>query len=215
MVVDLSHTPALEEAGSVVSHHHRKRGRHDRSGRHQGRRIYNSPSYQRILGYTPSELAKTLVFEQIHPDDRFKVLEAGREARATGVGKSLQYRLRHKNERGEVEKLVVNNRDVTQRVEAEEKLAHNTLHDALTDLPNRRLFLDRLDRCLAQAQRDSNFHYAVLLMDLDGFKALNDSLGSAGGDQLLIETGNPSFASSLTNSSALRRCCAGNIRRKA
>lgn len=99
----------------------------------KGRRLHNSPSYERMLGYTPRELAQTPVFEQIHPHDRFRVLEASREARAIGVGKSLQYRSRHKNgswrilestasaiknERGEVEKLVIVNRDVTERVAA-------------------------------------------------------------------------------------------------
>jgi PAS domain S-box-containing protein len=63
----------------------------------KGRRLYNSPAYQRVLGYSAPELAQTSVFEQIHPDDRFKLLEAAREASASGVGKSLQYRLRHKN----------------------------------------------------------------------------------------------------------------------
>jgi diguanylate cyclase (GGDEF)-like protein len=92
-----------------------------------------------------------------------------------------------KNVRGEVEKLVIVNRDVTQRVEAEEKLAHHALHDGLTELPNRRLFLDRLQRCHAHTRRDPDFHYAILLADIDGFKALNHSLGSAAGDQLLIE----------------------------
>jgi diguanylate cyclase (GGDEF)-like protein/PAS domain S-box-containing protein len=170
----------------------------------KGRRLYNSPSYERVLGYSARELAQTSGFEQIHPDDRFKVLEASREARATGAGKSLQYRLRHKdgtwrilestastikNDHGEVEKLVIVNRDVTQRVDAKEKLAHNALHDALTDLPNRRLFLDRLQRCHAQTRRDPGFHYTALLADIDGFKALNHSLGSAAGDQFLIEIG--------------------------
>jgi diguanylate cyclase (GGDEF)-like protein len=78
---------------------------------------------------------------------------------------------------------------VTERVSAEEKLAHNALHDALTDLPNRRLFLDRLQRCHAQVRRDPGYHCAVMLADIDGFKALNHSLGSSAGDQLLIEIG--------------------------
>ena len=62
----------------------------------KGRRLYNSPSYYRILGYSSRELAQTSSFEPIHPDDRFKVLEASRDARATGVAKSMQ-RLRHRN----------------------------------------------------------------------------------------------------------------------
>jgi diguanylate cyclase (GGDEF)-like protein/PAS domain S-box-containing protein len=170
----------------------------------KGHRLYNSPAYEKILGYSPRDLAETSVFEQIHPDDRFKVHEAAREARTTGVGRSMQYRLRHKtgswrilestastikNNRGEVEKLVIVNRDVTKRVEAEEKLAHNALHDTLTGLPNRRLFLDRLQRCFAQAQRDSHFRYALLLLDLDAFKMLNHTMGPAAGDQVLVETG--------------------------
>jgi PAS domain S-box-containing protein len=63
----------------------------------KGRRLYNSPAYHKVLGYTAAELARTPVFEQIHPEDRSKVLEASRQARATGIGQSLQYRLRHKD----------------------------------------------------------------------------------------------------------------------
>src|SRR6201997_2793174 len=99
----------------------------------KGRRLYNSPAYKRILGYSPSELGQTSSFEQIHPDDRFKVLEAAREARATGVGKKLEYRIRHRdgtwrvveslastvrNQKGEVVKLVIVNRDITERKRA-------------------------------------------------------------------------------------------------
>jgi diguanylate cyclase (GGDEF)-like protein/PAS domain S-box-containing protein len=168
----------------------------------KGCRLYNSPSYSKVLGYSPAELAETPVFEQIHPEDRFKVLEAAREARVTGVGKSLEYRLRHKNgswrilestastirnDKGEVEKLVIVNRDITERKHAEEQLAHNALHDAMTGLPNRRLFLDRLQRCFAEAQRDPRFRYAVLFLDLDGFKVFNDTMGTAVGDQVIIE----------------------------
>jgi PAS domain S-box-containing protein len=63
----------------------------------KGRRLYNSPAYKWILGYSPGELSETSAFEQIHPDDRYKVLEAAREARSTGVGKRMEYRIKHKN----------------------------------------------------------------------------------------------------------------------
>src|SRR5271167_3668526 len=65
----------------------------------KGHRLYNSPAYKRILGYSAAELGETSAFEQIHPDDRLNVLEAGREARSSGngIGKKLEYRIRHKD----------------------------------------------------------------------------------------------------------------------
>jgi PAS domain S-box-containing protein len=62
-----------------------------------GKRIYNSLSYQRVLGYSPEELQASSAFEQIHPDDRERVKKAADEARLSGIGKTLEYRLRHKN----------------------------------------------------------------------------------------------------------------------
>jgi diguanylate cyclase (GGDEF)-like protein/PAS domain S-box-containing protein len=170
----------------------------------KGHRLYNSPAYKRILGYSGAELGETSAFEQIHPDDRFKVLEAAREARASGIGKKLEYRIRHKDgtwrvlesiastirdEKGDVAKLVIVNRDVTERKRAEEQLEHNSFHDALTGLPNRRLFLDRLQHLFDRAQRDPARQYAVLFVDLDAFKVFNDTMGPAVGDQVLIEIG--------------------------
>jgi len=167
-------------------------------------RHYNSPAYKRVLGYSPAELAETTSFEQIHTDDRLKVLEAAREARETGVGRRLQYRMRHKNgtwrvlestastirnDKGEVEKLVIVNRDITERKLAEEKLEHNSLHDALTGLPNHRLFAERLQHSLLHAQRDPQHRYAVLFLDIDNFKVLNDVMGRSVTDQVVVAIG--------------------------
>ncbi len=101
----------------------------------KGERIYNSPSYETILGYKPAELKGTTAVDQIHPEDREKVLKAGRDAWRTGVGTSLEYRMRHKDgswrtlesrastitSHGQVERLVIVNRDVTQRKNLEEQ----------------------------------------------------------------------------------------------
>jgi two-component system cell cycle sensor histidine kinase/response regulator CckA len=102
-----------------------------------GTRAYNSPSYQRLLGYSPEELQRTSAFEQIHPDDRSKVVEAAEEAKRSGRGRRVEYRMRHKdgnwvtlestasvvrNSSGQIEKLVIVNRDITERKQLEEQL---------------------------------------------------------------------------------------------
>src|SRR5579872_65497 len=170
----------------------------------KGNRLYNSPAYKRILGYSSAELGETSAFEQIHPDDRFKVLQAAREARATGIGRKLEYRIRHKdrswrvlesvagtirNEKGEVVKLVIVNRDITERKRAEELAEHNSFHDGLTGLPNRQLFLDRLQHLFERAQRHAEHQFAVLFVDLDGFKVFNDTMGPTVGDHVIVEIG--------------------------
>ncbi|HEY6442444.1 MAG TPA: PAS domain S-box protein [Candidatus Acidoferrales bacterium] len=102
----------------------------------EGKRLYNSPAYERILGYTTEELQSTSSLDQIHPDDRYLVEEAAREARTGGVGRTIQYRMRHKNgawhilesgasgvlnAHGKVEKLIIVNRDVTARRNLEDQ----------------------------------------------------------------------------------------------
>jgi two-component system cell cycle sensor histidine kinase/response regulator CckA len=102
-----------------------------------GQRIYNSLSYQKVLGYSAEELKNSSGFDQIHPDDRERVREAAAEARRTREGKTLEYRIRHKDgswrvlestssvilsSKGEPEKLVIVNRDITERKKTAEAL---------------------------------------------------------------------------------------------
>src|SRR5438552_1288993 len=78
-------------------------------------------------------------------------------------------------------------RDITYRRQAERQLLRGALHDAVTDLPNRASFVERLSQALARTRRDSDYRFAVLFVDCDHFKAVNDRLGHAAGDRLLVE----------------------------
>ena len=111
-----------------------------------GKRVYNSPSYQRILGYDPDELEATSSFDQVHPDDRQMVVDAAAEARRSGVGRRIEYRMRHKdgswvylestaspvvNTKGEVENIVIVNRDIGERRRLEDQLRQSQKMDAI------------------------------------------------------------------------------------
>lgn len=111
----------------------------------KGMRLYNSPSYEKILGYTQEDLEHTSAAEQIYPEDREKVAKAAEEALRTGRGRNLEYRMRHKDgtwrtlessastivKGGQVEKLVIVNRDVTERKRLEEQFRQSQKMEAV------------------------------------------------------------------------------------
>ena len=133
-----------------------------------GNQLYNSPAYQTVLGYSLEELKATSSVEQIHPEDRQRVREAAEKARLTGRGERLEYRIRHKNgtwrtmesvataipnEAGQVEKLVIVNRDITERERAEETKNRS----------------DQLFRSIAENSAD-----LIAVVDKDGHRIYNN-----------------------------------------
>jgi diguanylate cyclase (GGDEF)-like protein/PAS domain S-box-containing protein len=170
-----------------------------------GHLVYVSPSAQNLLGYAPDELARLgSVMKIVHPADTPRVHTAYRQSAAeAGAAVATTFRARHRNgatlqleatvssllHDPSVEGVVVNLRDVTERRRSEQVLAHHALHDPLTGLPNRTLLLDRLHQLLARAA-DGREQVILLFVDLDRFKVVNDSLGHAAGDELLIQVAN-------------------------
>jgi len=166
----------------------------------EGRRLYNNPSYRSFFGDT-NELLGTDSFAEIHPDDQERVRRVFGETVNTGQGRPLEYRLvlkdgsvhemeSHGNvirdEEGRVERVVVVSHDVTERKQTEFLVRQMAYQDTLTKLPNRRLLDDRLSQSMAASTR-SGCYGALMFLDLDNFKSLNDVSGHAVGDSLLIE----------------------------
>jgi diguanylate cyclase (GGDEF)-like protein/PAS domain S-box-containing protein len=164
-----------------------------------GRVTYISPSASRLLGRPEDPIVGRRWDELVHPDDAAAI---GRflDRLATGQSAGVDHRLARAdgswldvetlatNLLGDdtVDAVVLNTRDVSQRKELERRLAHQATHDALTSLPGRTLLLDRIDLALARRRRDGR-RLAVLFVDLDDFKTLNDTMGHAAGDWALQE----------------------------
>ena len=162
--------------------------------------LYVSPQIETMLGYTPEEWAVGRLWrERLHPDDRERVLASDERFEARGEPVDQEYRLLAKDgsvvwvheetvlvrdEAGEPLYVQGIMSDVTQKKRSEERLHHLAFHDPLTGLPNRRLFMDRLGHALKRSSRQGN-RVAVLFMDLEQFKVVNDSLGHDVGDLLL------------------------------
>jgi diguanylate cyclase (GGDEF)-like protein/PAS domain S-box-containing protein len=165
--------------------------------------VYQSPSSDQLVGIGAEKLIGTAFRDLVHADDQAYydalVLNANAQPNAVVEG---QFRLLHADgsirhvdsivsnltSDPAVTGLVFNTRDVTDRRRLEEQLEHQAFFDSLTGLPNRAVFRDRLQHALTRAERNSE-GIAVLLLDLDGFKVVNDSMGHDAGDELLVQVG--------------------------
>jgi diguanylate cyclase (GGDEF)-like protein/PAS domain S-box-containing protein len=162
---------------------------------------YLSPSVARLLGYQPDELAGVSLTRLLHIDDVAHAAWLNGNDPLSGP-QAVELRLRHAN--GEwltmevtvtdlrtdaaVEGIVLTGRDVTDRKALEVELRHRALHDALTGLANRELFIERMVQALGPHPHADVDTVAVVFIDLDDFKTVNDAMGHMIGDRLLVET---------------------------
>jgi diguanylate cyclase (GGDEF)-like protein/PAS domain S-box-containing protein len=166
-------------------------------------RVYFSPRWKALVGYDDEFVAEEpeAWFDLVHPEDLPR-LRAEIEAHLASASPHFQseHRIRHadgswrwvlsrgvatRDPSGQPTRMAGSMSDVTARRDAEQQLIHGALHDPLTGLPNRALFMDRVHQRLQRAQRDPSRLTAVLFVDVDRFKLVNDSLSHAAGDRLL------------------------------
>ncbi len=165
--------------------------------------IYYSPRWKSMLGYREEEVGATVEdwLRRVHPED-VEALRSAMQAHVSGAAPQLQheYRIRDgeggwrwmlargvavRDDDGKATRMAGSQTDIGAWKQAEARLLHDAFHDPLTDLPNRALFLDRLSRVSQSGRRRASHRYAVLFLDLDRFKVINDGLGHVVGDELL------------------------------
>ena len=185
---------------------------------HDNHVLYTNPAFSRMFGYTPEEASGGSLRELIVPETRLN--ENAALVKAVDENGVTTVETVRKNKAGEfvdvslqIAPLRVNDsrvgyvftfRDIGEHKLAEERLQHDAMHDVLTGLPNRALFLDRLNLTLSRRMRRPDFGCGVLYIDLDRFKEINDGLGHAAGDSLLMAVASRLLGSLRPQDSAAR-----------
>jgi len=161
--------------------------------------LYQSPSVMHLLGHDPSEMIGRSQFDLIHRDDVKAMRSMFHELAVRGkMTQPIEFRVRTKAgawrtlesigknclDIPEVRGIIVNTRDVTDRKTIQQRMQYLAYHDALTDLPNRSLMQDRISQAISRAERSTK-RFAVMFIDIDNFKNINDTLGHDVGDELL------------------------------
>jgi len=165
---------------------------------------YASPSVHTVLSLHGDSLVGTNIIDLVHPDDFAKTMITEPRSVAYGQNSIVEFRLRHADgkwlyfecvvrsliQHKNIGGIVYNARDITERKHSQEQLLFNATHDALTGLPDRALFLERLQGVVDRMKRHPHEAGAVLFIDIDDFKVVNDCYGHAIGDALIKEVSN-------------------------
>ena len=165
---------------------------------------YASPSVHTVLAVHGDSLVGTNMIDRVHPDDFAKIMSTGPRSVGYRQNPIVEFRLRHADGRWlyfecivrnliqhkNIGGIVYNARNITERKHAQEQLLFNATHDALTGLPDRALFLGRLQSVVDRMKRHPHEAAAVLFVDIDDFKVVNDCYGHAIGDDLIKEMSN-------------------------